>query len=207
MRDHVQGWLDHNTDQIRQASAALAQSAPACISAADWASWCQTKLVAHIDDAVTGGHAGQFLALSQRLAETGLLPMFGFPTRVRYLHLTRPFQAYPWPPPRVIDRDLAMAVSQFAPLSEVVRDGQVYPVVGVAAFRPTKPKPRPEDYHGHRAPGRSVPQLLLRRRTARRRTRTRRAMPTLLRRTRRLPERGRARAARLPGRAPPRLQR
>lgn len=144
MRDHVQGWLDDNTDQIRQASAALAESAPASISTADWASWCQTNLVAHIDRAVTGGHAGHS-DLSQRLAENGLLPMFGFPTRVRYLHLTRPYQAYPWPPPRVIDRDLAMAVSQFAPLSEVVRDGRIYSVVGIAAFQPTKPKPRPED--------------------------------------------------------------
>jgi len=100
--------------------------------------------VAHINEAVTGGHVGH-PALSQRLAETGLLPMFGFPTRVRYLHLTRPYQAYPWPPRHVVDRDLAMAVSQFAPLSELVRDGRIYPVVGVAAFRPTRPKPRPED--------------------------------------------------------------
>lgn len=144
MREPVQAWLDRNANQVRQASAALAEGAPTSVGAADWAGWCQQHLVAQIDRAVTGDHAGH-PTLSQRLAETGLLPMFGFPTRVRYLYLNRPFQAYPWPPTRVIDRDLAMAVSRFAPLSEVVRDGRVYPVVGIAAFRPTRPKPQPED--------------------------------------------------------------
>ena len=62
--------------------------------------------------------------------------MFGFPTSVRYLYLKRPWRSYPWPPADVIDRDLAMAVSQFAPMSEVVRDGASTPPVGVAAFEP-----------------------------------------------------------------------
>ena len=68
--------------------------------------------------------------------------MFGFPTSVRYLYLKRPFRSYPWPPADVIDRDLAMAVSQFAPMSEVVRDGLVHTAVGVAAFEPIGRRPR-----------------------------------------------------------------
>ena len=37
-------------------------------------------------------------ALSERLANVGLLPMFGFPTRVRFLFHKKPFAGYDWPP-------------------------------------------------------------------------------------------------------------
>src|SRR5439155_11597479 len=144
IRHLVQKWLETHHDDISAAAAALAQMAPAGITGQDWASVCSSMLVPLIDNATAGSQAGHH-ELSQRLAETGALPMFGFPTDVRYLHLSRPQAAYPWPPAGVIDRDIAMAVSQFAPLSEVVRDGRVHPVVGIAAFIPTRPRPRPED--------------------------------------------------------------
>ena len=75
--------------------------------------------------------------LSQHLAERGVLPMFGFPTRVRQMFLWEPKQPYPWPPRGTVDRQLELAVSDFAPLSETVRDKQVHTAVGLAAYRPT----------------------------------------------------------------------
>ncbi|MGI9100177.1 MAG: helicase-related protein [Solirubrobacteraceae bacterium] len=75
--------------------------------------------------------------LSQQLAEHGMLPMFGFPTRVRYLYHARPTSAYPWPPRGVIDRPLALAVSQFAPGSQLVKDKAVHTVIGVADWQPS----------------------------------------------------------------------
>lgn len=74
--------------------------------------------------------------LSQHLAERGVLPMFGFPTRVRDMFLWRPRRAYPWPPGGTIDRQLELAVIDFAPGSETVRDKQVHTAVGLAAYRP-----------------------------------------------------------------------
>ena len=74
--------------------------------------------------------------LSDVLAETGMLPMFGFPTSVRYLYLSPPVRAFPWPPEDTIDRSLDLAVSQFAPGAEVVRDKAVHVAVGVAAWAP-----------------------------------------------------------------------
>ncbi|UGS35342.1 DEAD/DEAH box helicase [Capillimicrobium parvum] len=71
--------------------------------------------------------------LSQVLAEGGLLPMFGFPTRVRYLFHGRP-TGYPWPPAATVDRDLEIAVSQFAPGSETPKDKAIHVAVGVAAW-------------------------------------------------------------------------
>jgi DEAD/DEAH box helicase domain-containing protein len=76
-------------------------------------------------------------ALSERLANVGLLPMFGFPTRVRYLFHERPAGGYDWPPEEgVVDRDLDLAISQFAPGAETVKDGLIHTSVGVVHYRP-----------------------------------------------------------------------
>jgi Lhr-like helicase len=74
--------------------------------------------------------------LSQRLAERGLLPMFGFPTQARYLFTEQPKSSDPWPPVGAIDRDLRIAISEFAPGNEVVIDKFVYRSVGVVGFQP-----------------------------------------------------------------------
>ena len=62
--------------------------------------------------------------------------MFGFPTRSRYLYHRRPKAPYPWPPGGVIDRDLAIAVSSFAPGGQVVKDKAIHTAVGVASWVP-----------------------------------------------------------------------
>ena len=71
--------------------------------------------------------------LSERLASAGLLPMFGTPTRVRNLYLEEP-KLPDWPPEEVIDRDLDIAISQFAPGSETVRDRVVHTSVGLVHY-------------------------------------------------------------------------
>jgi ATP-dependent helicase YprA (DUF1998 family) len=75
-------------------------------------------------------------ALSERLANAGLLPMFGFPTRVRLLYTRMP-SAASWPPQtNIIDRDLDLAISQFAPGSQTVKDKAIHTAIGVVEFRP-----------------------------------------------------------------------
>jgi Distinct helicase family with a unique C-terminal domain including a metal-binding cysteine cluster len=77
-------------------------------------------------------------ALSERLANAGLLPMFGFPTRVRVLFAFWPRQARQWPPETgTVDRNLNIAISQFAPGSQTVKDKAVHTAAGVVSFRPT----------------------------------------------------------------------
>ena len=53
-------------------------------------------------------------SLSKRLAYRGILPMFGFPTRVRLLHHGPPWPR-PWPPDDSIDRDLDIAFANSGP--------------------------------------------------------------------------------------------
>jgi hypothetical protein len=81
-------------------------------------------------------------ALSERLANGGLLPMFGFPTKVRLLY-TRVPRRGAWPPEEgVIDRDLDVAISQFAPGSEIVKDKAVHTACGVVEWvQPNKTAP------------------------------------------------------------------
>ncbi len=133
-------WLSSNRNTIQEVARAISDRTPLASESESLTEEVITQLPAMISAAVAGvGHD----ELSQRLAEFGVLPMFGFPTSVRYLYLKRPKASYPWPPSHVIDRDLAMAVSQFAPLSEVVRDGTVYTSVGVVDFEPVGRRPRP----------------------------------------------------------------
>lgn len=74
--------------------------------------------------------------LSERLANAGLLPMFGFPTRVRLLYTRMP-SASSWPPQTgIIDRDLDLAISQFAPGSQTVKDKAIHTAAGVVDFQP-----------------------------------------------------------------------
>lgn len=71
-------------------------------------------------------------SLSERLANAGLLPMFGFPTRARFLFHKQPREL---PPENGIDRDIDIAISQFAPGAETVKDGLVHTAVGVVHYR------------------------------------------------------------------------
>lgn len=90
-----------------------------------------------IIDQVAKDHRLTQEALSERLANAGHLPMFGFPTRVRNLFTRYPSGGAGWPPERdVIDRGLDVAVSQFAPASETVKDKAIHTAVGVAHFHP-----------------------------------------------------------------------
>lgn len=71
--------------------------------------------------------------LAEFLAERGLLPMYGMPTRVRQLYLGLreerggPSVEYDW---STMDRDLDMAVFEFAPGAILTKDKQRHKVIG-----------------------------------------------------------------------------
>jgi len=71
-------------------------------------------------------------SLAQRLAESGVLPMFGFPTRERTLHQKRPRGR---DAEGTVSRQLDIAISEFAPGSEIVKDKAVYTPVGLVAYQ------------------------------------------------------------------------
>ncbi len=97
--------------------------------------YLRQKLVSEINQLVDDESYTQD-ALSERLANAGLLPMFGFPTRARVLYTRFPSSGHQWPPSGVIDRNLDLALSQFAPGSQTVKDKAVHTAVGVVLLQP-----------------------------------------------------------------------
>jgi len=113
--------------------------------------WIRGDLVAAIDRAVNNASYA-YPELSERLANTGLLPMFGFPTRIRVLYYRKPVSLRDDGFAQVADRSIDLAVSSFAPGSEVLRDKQVHTAVGFVAWTYQGQKPVPVDPLGQAIP-------------------------------------------------------
>lgn len=132
----VHHWISCNVDKVaRLCDVLLVFADPALQEERDrHIAYCLNDLVPLVTDVSTSQRYLQ-VSLSERLANAGILPMFGFPTRVRLLYHKTPTRRS-WPPDDVIDRELDIAISQFAPGSESVKDGLVHTAVGVVDYRP-----------------------------------------------------------------------
>lgn len=136
--DLVADWISSHLAEVDRTCNVLLSYAHANLRAskATQLAFAHTSLVLEITRIAAANTAFPQDNLSERLANAGLLPMFGFPTRVRLLFHERPTRGN-WPPERgVVDRDLDMAISQFAPRAETVKDGLIHTSVGVAYYRP-----------------------------------------------------------------------
>jgi hypothetical protein len=71
------------------------------------------------------------LGIAQRLAEGAVLPMFGMPSRTRQLYHGFDFDRDR--EPKTVDRDLDLAISEFAPGSQKTKDKRVYTAIGFTA--------------------------------------------------------------------------
>ncbi len=136
----VQAWISaHSPDVDRICQAVLRRTDmdnPAGLAA--MITHVNSQLIHDIDSTARHPESLPHLALSERMASLGFLPMFGFPTRVRLL-----FHEFPkanrggWPPERgVVDREIDIAISQFAPGAQTVKDDELHTAVGVVDFRP-----------------------------------------------------------------------
>ena len=112
------------------------------------AHWVRQELPTAIDSVAAGDSPFRHPDLSERLANAGLLPMFGFPTRSRPLYHSDPARAGSIDEATVQDRDIEQAVSMFAPGAEVVRDKVKHTAVGFAAWILDRNRPVPVDALG-----------------------------------------------------------
>lgn len=80
------------------------------------------------------------IGVAQALAEGGLLPMYGMPTRVRPLYLgleKLKSDAFTWDS---TDRDADLAIYEFAPGASLVRDKRLHRAVGITSTLPDPQK-------------------------------------------------------------------
>jgi Lhr-like helicase len=138
----VSAWIQQNAGEVQRVTDVLLVYADPTLQAQRQAliTYCVQQLVQMITQVSTDPRFPQD-ALSERLANAGVLPMFGFPTRTRYLFHDKPTRAHPWPPDDVVDRELDIAISQFAPAAETVKDGLIHTAVGVVDYRPQGNRP------------------------------------------------------------------
>jgi DEAD/DEAH box helicase domain-containing protein len=97
--------------------------------------WLRSQLILEIDAAAADVSVGT-PHLSEALATKGTLPMFGFPTKVRSLWDSKMKTQRGAKDYAISDRPIDMAISNYAPGAQVVRDGWVYTSVGFAAYKP-----------------------------------------------------------------------
>ncbi len=128
----------------------LAHAAPSLLTARSrLVDWAVQELPEAVDEVALRDSGNSSLA--QRLAEAGELPMFGFPTRERTLYQDRP---HGHEPGGTVSRQLDIAISEFAPGSEIVKDKAVYTPVGLVAY--TRRGPRWTPVADPRGPRRRV---------------------------------------------------
>jgi Lhr-like helicase len=138
-RGAVAVWVSSNVQNIQEICRAVLRKT-ALDTAGDIAAMVQhvANDLLPVIDGIAQTSLGHH-ALSERLASHGVLPMFGFPTRVRYLfHGGPPRADEGWPPERgVVDRQLDIAISQFAPGAQTVKDDQLLTSIGVVDYFPS----------------------------------------------------------------------
>jgi hypothetical protein len=121
----IRDWLSASPE-VADIASAIAKG-PGCPPAAELESFARTRLFTRIVDAAQNLElSGDGLA--ERLAEGAVLPMYGMPSRSRLLfHQLRGESA------RQIDRDLDLAITEFAPGAERTKDKRIYQPIGFTA--------------------------------------------------------------------------
>ncbi len=147
-KDEVNAWL-RSSSEVAQVCDRF--SAFTALDVPELTRWARTELINDIDEAVENPYFGH-PELSELLANAGVLPMFGFPTRVRPLYSRRLRSATDGDKFTVADRDLGMSITAFAPGAVVVKDGAEHLAVGFAAYDIVGNTARPRDPLGKPLP-------------------------------------------------------
>lgn len=137
-KEMVSKWIDDNRDEIRRIVDVVTNGTEI---GSDLKREIINYVYANLLDEITNITRNKSFTqdlLSERLANAGLLPMFGFPTRVRNLYLKDPVIQGKLPSEDVVSRDIDMAISTFAPGHEIVKDKKVYKSIGVVDYEYNK---------------------------------------------------------------------
>ena len=143
-REAVRTWLA-SAQEVSAVSVALTSGPHPSIEASSLDRFARETLFERVDQAVSNPElTGEGVA--ERLAEGAILPMFGMPSRVRLL-----YHQLVGDSPRTIDRDLDLAITEFAPGSQRTKDKRIHRAIGFSSpllerngrWVPSEPDPLP----------------------------------------------------------------
>ena len=125
-RRAVQTWLA-SAEDINEIATALCMGPTGSVTSEALVEYARSNLFKDIKAACANPElAGEGLA--ERLAEGAILPMYGMPSRVRLL-----YHGLSGREPLTIDRDLDLAITEFAPGAQRTKDKRVHRAIGFTA--------------------------------------------------------------------------
>lgn len=125
-REAVRAWLKES-DEVLQLARVMARN-PSKVDEGDLVRYARKDLALAVCKAADDPELAAE-GLAERLAESAILPMFGMPSRVRYLYHGRRKGTEL----EVIDRDIDLAITEFAPGSQRTKDKRIYSPIGLTA--------------------------------------------------------------------------
>ena len=137
-REQITHWLNNEVKMQEEIMEALLGTPTPALRR-----WLAEELPVVIDNAVAQSHLPG-IGLAERLAEAAVLPMYGMPTRTRVLYHGLRSRGET----EEIDRDIELAITEFAPGAQKTKDKVVYTAIGFTA---------PLIYAGHWRPADNNP--------------------------------------------------
>jgi len=132
-RNQVNNWIQKNQEKIHELIKALSKNTKIQEKENNLIKYTCNGLISDINEIINNDDNYPQESISERLANAGLLPMFGFPTRVRKLYEKKPKKnLYETD---TVDRTLDIAVSEFAPGSQIVKDKKLLTSVGLVHYK------------------------------------------------------------------------
>jgi hypothetical protein len=132
LREQIKGWLENDgtVPFLKELSNALALGTDETLRNS-LITYVQDELVHSIDEAVSNPEISA-VGLAERLAEAAILPMFGMPSRTRNLFHGQAIRGglSNRGEDTTVDRDIELAISEFAPGSQKTKDKAVHTSIG-----------------------------------------------------------------------------
>jgi DEAD/DEAH box helicase domain-containing protein len=128
--NQINNWLSDTRNHISISSICKAIAHQSGINADDLVRDAQHQLVTRIEKAINNQSLDEIF-LASRLAEAGILPMFGMPTKIRTLFMRKGGNQFDFDPPYGIERQLELAITDFSPGSMRTKDKVSWQVRGI----------------------------------------------------------------------------
>ena len=125
VRQQIEQWLQTGSSREEVIRALLGNAEP--ITLQHWLDYLCNELPDGINRTSTDQELTGY-GLAERLAEGGILPMYGMPSRTRLL-----YHRLSGRDARTVDRDLELAITEFAPGAQKTKDKTVHTAIGFTA--------------------------------------------------------------------------